>query len=282
MSMQPRTTPQVGRKQQRGQSLISMMVGLVISLITIAAMMTLYKTMVEVSSNASRSALRDGQVSAALLSAQMELQSAGFGVPVADGLNSKLHVREAGKELVWRYKTELTASGYVCSGLRLVDGNLGRALVKVSAVDTVGNTFAAEDQNSTGYGTFASGNMQVVTLATEIGDGTGFTISGFDQQFAEYNLLRDRITRKIPTNVSAGSIEIPMLWDPTDATAQAIRTAADTAAKIGFKVVFPDGLEMLFFGYIGSSGMPRVDNNNAVIMTNVSISMATRPRYVLP
>lgn len=156
------------------------------------------------------------------------------------------------------------------------------ALVKVSAVDTVGNTFAAEDQNSTGYGTFASGNMQVVTLATEIGDGTGFTINGFDQQFAEYNLLRDRITRKIPTNVSAGGIEIPMLWDPTDATAQAIRAAADSAAKLGFKVVFPDGLEMLFFGYIGSSGMPRVDNNNSVIMTNVSISMATRPRYVLP
>lgn len=156
------------------------------------------------------------------------------------------------------------------------------ALVKVSSVDTGANTFTAEDQDASGYGTFASGNMQVVTMATELGDGTGFTISGFDQQFAEYNLLRDRITRKIPTNVSAGSIEIPMLWDPTDATAQAIRTAADTAAKIGFKVVFPDGLEMLFFGYIGSSGMPRVDNNNAVIMTNVSISMATRPRYVLP
>lgn len=116
------TAPRPGRQQQCGQSLISMMVGLVISLITIAAMMTLYKTMVEVSSNASRSALRDGQVSAALLSAQMDLQSAGFGVPAADSLNSKLYVREAGKELVWRYKAELTASGYVCSGLRLVDG----------------------------------------------------------------------------------------------------------------------------------------------------------------
>lgn len=156
------------------------------------------------------------------------------------------------------------------------------ALVKVSAVDSVANTFAMEDQNTTGYGTFASGNMQIVTLATEIGDGTGFTINGFEQQFAEYNLLRDRITRKVPTNVSAGGIEIPMLWDPTDATAQAIRTAADQAAKTAFKVAFPDGLEMLFFGYIGASGMPRVDNNNSIIMTNISISMATRPRYVLP
>ena len=156
------------------------------------------------------------------------------------------------------------------------------ALVKVGTVDSALNTFVAEDQDSSGYGTFASGNMKVVTMALEIGDGTGFTITGFDQQFAEYNLLRDRITRKIPTTVSAGGIDIPMLWDPTDATAKAIRVAADTSAKLGFKVVFPDGLEMLFFGYIGASGMPKVDNNNSIIMTNVSISMATRPRYVLP
>ena len=156
------------------------------------------------------------------------------------------------------------------------------ALVKVGTVDSALNTFVAEDQDSSGYGTFATGNMKVVTMALEIGDGTGFTINGFDQQFAEYNLLRDRITRKIPTMVSAGGIDIPMLWDPTDATAKAIRVAADTSAKLGFKVVFPDGLEMLFFGYIGASGMPKVDNNNSIIMTNVSISMATRPRYVLP
>lgn len=111
------------RRRQRGQSLISMMVGLVISLTTISAMLVLYKTMIEVSGNASRSALRDGQVSSALLAAQMEMQSAGFGVPSGDALSTKLAIRDAGKELVWRYKTGLTASGFQCSGLRLVDGN---------------------------------------------------------------------------------------------------------------------------------------------------------------
>lgn len=159
---------------------------------------------------------------------------------------------------------------------------LESALVKVGSVDTVANTFVAQDQNSTAYGTFSSGNMKVVTLGLEIGDGTGLTLSGFEQQFAEYNLLRDRITRKLPTTVSSGSLEIPMLWDPTDATMQAIVTAADTAQQLGFKVLFPDGLEMLFFGYIGASGLPRIDNNNSIINTSVSISMATRPRYVYP
>lgn len=156
------------------------------------------------------------------------------------------------------------------------------SLVKVGNVSTGSNTFEAQDQNSTAYGTFVSGNMQPVTMSTEIGDGTGLSISGFEQQFAEYNLLRDRITRRVPTIVSAGSVEIPMIWDPTDATMQAIVTAADSAARLGFKVLFPDGLEMLFFGYIGASGLPRVDNNQSIIQANVSVSMATRPRYVLP
>lgn len=109
------------RRHQTGQTLISMMIGLVISLITISAMLVLYKTMIEVSANASRSALRDGQVSAALLAAQMDMQSAGFGVPAADALSSKLGVRDGGKEVVWRYKAQLADAGFVCSGLRLVD-----------------------------------------------------------------------------------------------------------------------------------------------------------------
>jgi len=156
------------------------------------------------------------------------------------------------------------------------------ALVKAANVNGAGNTFETEDQNSTNYGAFVSGNMQVVTLATEIGDATGFRITGFEQQYAEYNLLRDRITRRKATVVSAGSVELPMLWDPTDATMQAIVNAATSGADIGFKVLFPDGLEMLFFGSIGASGLPTVENNQSIIQSSVVINMATRPRYVLP
>ncbi|MGH8054930.1 MAG: PilW family protein [Stenotrophomonas sp.] len=132
------------RRHQTGQSLISMMIGLVISLITISAMLVLYKTMIEVSANASRSALRDGQVSAALLAAQMDMQSAGFGVPAADALSSKLGVRASGKEVVWRYKAQLTDTGFVCSGLRLVDNEglyrfTPKACSDVAAVDWSAN-----------------------------------------------------------------------------------------------------------------------------------------------
>lgn len=156
------------------------------------------------------------------------------------------------------------------------------ALVKVASVNGASNTFEAEDQNSTGYGTFVSGNMSVVTMATEISVGTGFSFTGFDQQFAEYALLKDKITRKFPTTVSAGGIEIPSIWDPADAGLAALVAAGDSAEKLGFKILFADGLEMLFFGYIGASGMPRADNTNSIVTTNISVTMSTRPRYVLP
>jgi hypothetical protein len=156
------------------------------------------------------------------------------------------------------------------------------ALVKVANVSGAGNTFEAEDQSSLLYGTFVSGNMTPITLATEINIATGFSFTGFDQQFAEYNLLKDKITRKFPTTVSAGGIEIPAIWDPNDSGSQTLMVAAETAQRLGFKVLFSDGLEMLFFGYIGASGLPKADTNNGIITTNISVTLATRPRYVMP
>ena len=156
------------------------------------------------------------------------------------------------------------------------------ALVKVSAVNTVANTFEAEDQSSVGYGAFVSGNIQPIIMALEMSDATGFSISGFEQQFASYGLLRDRITRQRPTVVSPGTVTIPHLWDPTTAATKAIIAAADTAKKLGFKILFPDGLEVLFFGYIGASGLPTVQDINTVMETQITVSIASRPRYVLP
>ncbi|MCR6685678.1 prepilin-type N-terminal cleavage/methylation domain-containing protein [Pseudoxanthomonas sp.] len=73
-------SPKVRQARQRGYTLISLMVGLVISLLTIAAMLAVYKMVVEVSGQASADSLRDGQVASGLLAAQIELHEAGYGV----------------------------------------------------------------------------------------------------------------------------------------------------------------------------------------------------------
>lgn len=123
------------RRLQQGQSLIGMMVGLVISLLTIAAMLVLYKYMIEVSGNASRAAQRDGQVASALLAAQIDMQQAGYGVDESQPLATRLAVSADGTQVVWRFKPELDQPDQ-CAGLRLLDtasGTLARGLYRLPA-----------------------------------------------------------------------------------------------------------------------------------------------------
>lgn len=160
--------------------------------------------------------------------------------------------------------------------------DLEDSLCRVANVSTVSNTLELEDQDSSSYGTFVSGNGQLVTMATEIQAATGFSMSGGDQQFAEYTFLWDKITRKFPTTKAGGQVNLQCVWDPNDAGLMAVQAASDAAAKLGFKVVFPDGLELLFFGYVGSAGLPKADNANSIMTTDVSINIASRIRYARP
>lgn len=67
-------------KQQRGLTLISLMVGLTLSLLTIAAMMAMYRITIGVATDAGRTARFNGEISNALFVAKTKLQAAGFGI----------------------------------------------------------------------------------------------------------------------------------------------------------------------------------------------------------
>lgn len=108
----PRRMPRT-RRPQAGASLVSMMVGLVISLITIGAMLAVYRTAATVSTAASATTQREGQLASALLGAQIDLQQAGFG----------LEAGEAGLEVtptrvVWRYRHG-PGEPLLCAGLQV-------------------------------------------------------------------------------------------------------------------------------------------------------------------
>jgi len=153
------------------------------------------------------------------------------------------------------------------------------ALLKAANVNASAKTFEAKNQDATGFPDFLSGSAQVITLGTELTCASGFSMSGGEQQFAEYQLLWDKMKRKVPTTQNSVSIDIPVIWDPFNAALIAVRKAADTGAKLGFKVVFPNGTEILFFGYIGASGLPSAQNANEVMTSSISITMASKPRY---
>ncbi len=142
--------PPASLRLQRGQSLVGMMIGLLISLLTIAAMLVTYRNIIEATGNASRSALRDGQVASALLAAQIELQQAGFGIPATDSLDSRVRIDDAGRRLVWRFKPALDQADQ-CAGLHLLDqpsGTQRRGLYRLpprSCTSAAGVTWDASE-----------------------------------------------------------------------------------------------------------------------------------------
>ncbi|WP_205343136.1 PilW family protein [Denitrificimonas caeni] len=98
---------------QRGFTLISLLVGTVLSLLTIVAMLALYKNLVQVAVIATQDANHDGGLASALLTAQLELQSAGFGL---DG-SANIYLPSTAT-ILWRYK-DLDTLKTSCSGLLL-------------------------------------------------------------------------------------------------------------------------------------------------------------------
>ena len=138
------------RGAQRGYTLVGMMVGLALSLLTIVAMLALYKTMIDLSSDATRSAERSGQLGAATLAAELELQQAGFGIEPGEAGENLL---VAAGQVVWRFR-ELgaAAADYQCAGLRLAtadDGPRGLYLLPATpctSADDAGLTWSAPGQ----------------------------------------------------------------------------------------------------------------------------------------
>ncbi|WP_380227346.1 PilW family protein [Jeongeupia naejangsanensis] len=71
-------------RPQRGISIISMMVGLTISMIIVLAMMSLYKTTLKTTVTGKIGAAQDGNRTTGFLSAQSSLQGAGYGIDPVD------------------------------------------------------------------------------------------------------------------------------------------------------------------------------------------------------
>ena len=109
-----------GSAKQTGLSLISMMVGLLISLLAVLLAMTAYKLVIGVSVNAIGTSQRDGQRASALLATQIELQQAGYGIERTVGPvdTSLLHLTNEPAQAVWRFRPDLTTD--TCAGVRVV------------------------------------------------------------------------------------------------------------------------------------------------------------------
>lgn len=107
-----------------GETLVGLMVGMALSLLTVAAMLALYQGMVVLARDTTTLAQRDGQVASAAIAAQVEMQQAGFGIEPGM-VGSNLWLATDGSAVVWRFRPQLDDLRLACAGLRLVEERQG-------------------------------------------------------------------------------------------------------------------------------------------------------------
>ncbi len=129
------------RYRQQGLSLLSLMIGLVISMIVILGMMGLLSTSIKSTAGASRDARITSERTSGLLIASMRLQAAGYGIANADRNDHLLLLSSASL-------TNDRLSGTAISG----DGT-GNALVwqtNPAGVSQCGGLYAPADEDEKG------------------------------------------------------------------------------------------------------------------------------------
>lgn len=94
---------------QRGTTLISLLVGLVVSMLAILACLSMFHSLVVTSAEAKADARQEGDLSLAVLRLETELQSAGFDMGRAAGAAGRnvdfMVVNSAGRsDVAWRFR----------------------------------------------------------------------------------------------------------------------------------------------------------------------------------
>ena len=133
-------------------------------------------------------------------------------------------------------------------------------LFKANNVAT--NTFELADIDgttsidTTDFGVFSSGTAKLVTLGTSITGVQGFTASGGDIKTVDTTTVNDTVDTEIVVGATAQSYELQMQWDPSSTAQQAMRSAFDLRANKAFKIAWPDGAHVLFYGTVGYTMAP--------------------------
>lgn len=124
-----------GHTSQQGVSMIGLMIGMLLSIVTVLAAMSMYKSLVSAAIDTKIDAQHDGQLASAMLTLQLEVQSAGFGIANATVASHLVDVSVNGQQsLYWRSQQTPTSGVYNCKGVQYVTGATEAVLTLVQSV----------------------------------------------------------------------------------------------------------------------------------------------------
>lgn len=137
-------------KHQIGISMISLMIGMLVSAIGVLSMTSMHKSLIQVSVQSQSDARHDSQLAFALMQLQVALQNAGYGIENAGPETAKLINYDGEPALVWRTQSNTVTE---CLGFvehAFIDTKTNMAGRQLTAIEATANcTIDAELQNLT-------------------------------------------------------------------------------------------------------------------------------------
>lgn len=179
----------------------------------------------------------------------------------------------------------LAASHGVVAGdfIELTSGwdRLNGRIVRVKTVST--NDITLEGINTTSTTTYpagtGTGTIRRITAWTTLSQITsGISVSGGEQNFADITTLSDTVQKQIPTTRSPVQVTLPVYDDPSLAWYGTVRTASESAAATGVRMVFPNGSRLVANAYWSLQQVPTIEDST--LRARIDLSFLADPtRY---
>ena len=164
-------------------------------------------------------------------------------------------------------------------GMTEVDGRLFVVYNKTVDDFELAAVGGASSISTVSMGVFTAGTAQVVTLGTSVQGVQEFAPSGGDPKLVDTTTVHDKTDKQIVVGANAMSFGLTMQWDPANTAQQAMLAAFAASASKGFKILWPNGTFMLFYGTVGYTGMTG-GASQGVTTTPATITLEGNPTYV--
>lgn len=173
-----------------------------------------------------------------------------------------------------------TAHGYTNGDIVLMTaqgmGEINNRLFRAAGV--AADTFQLEGEDTTDYNAFSSGSAQKITLGTTFNTLKNISVSGGEFDLMDTTTIHDLIKKQEPGMASAVVFTFDSYWDIADAALQAAIAASKIQQQLAFQFTFPDGKKMLFYGYVGATGLP-TGSTGEKVTTKITITASGLPTY---
>jgi hypothetical protein len=135
--------------------------------------------------------------------------------------------------------------------------------------------------DTTDFGVFSSGTIEVITFGTSITGVTDFSSSGGEIKKVDNTEVGDLVDKELPVSATAMSYNMTIKWDPSSPAQKVMQKAFSLRQARAFRIKWPDGRYAMFYGTVGFNGMPGGSKQDLTI-TQASVSMEGMPTYGIP